>query len=197
MIDIKKMETREEREFDIYNDTRKFEIKLFWQRALFFGGFITIIFAGYSSKDIPKDVKFLLSILGALCSFVWFLANKGSKFWQENWEGHIAYSIYGSFFGIHYWKKDTKENRKSKIFNAERFSPSKLAIALSFYIIILWGILVISQYIDLTKIPQHRTIFLALTIAYAIYVFNSSKIDKIWRSKEDVWKTNDPRIKDK
>ncbi len=74
---------------------RDFEIEMYWKRATYFWTFIGATFAGYISvlsSDIANkfyQIEFLLTCLGGFLSVVWLLANKGSKFWQENWEYHI------------------------------------------------------------------------------------------------------------
>ena len=181
--------------FLIYNDTRKFEIKLFWHRAIFFGGFISIIFVGYYSTTDKPTIQFLLSVLGLLCSFVWFLANKGSKFWQENWEGHIAHTKeYNGIFARHY-KKD-----ECNIFKGDRFSPSKLAISLSFYITLVWVIIIYIQFNSERIFTGYRIYFLIFSLIYGLYVFYSSKTDddgKWYSTGIDNWKTNLPMKKGK
>ena len=82
-------------------DIRKFEIELYWKRATYFWTFIAATFAGYgavfvsknseiSKADLSKtDLLVVLSCLGVVFSFGWFLVNRGSKQWQENWENHV------------------------------------------------------------------------------------------------------------
>jgi hypothetical protein len=79
-------------------DIRKFEIGLYWQRATYFWTLITVAYAGFfavlSADKIgsPGDqdaYAYLISIVGFVFAFAWFLANRGSKFWQENWENHV------------------------------------------------------------------------------------------------------------
>lgn len=92
------------------HDIRKFEIGLFWQRATYYWAFIlaayTAHFAligmlfGNENRDfsIPELYKlpgfslFALAVTAFFCYFFslcWVLMNKGSKFWQKNWESHI------------------------------------------------------------------------------------------------------------
>lgn len=76
-------------------DIRKFEIELYWKRAAYFWTFIAATFAGYfvlagSTKfDDQEILLFFVNCLGLIFSFSWFLVNRGSKYWQENWEGHV------------------------------------------------------------------------------------------------------------
>jgi len=76
-------------------ESRKFEIELYWKRATYFWSFITAAFAGYfvliSIENIAnfKPLTVVVSFIGTLFSLAWYLVNRGSKFWQENWEKHV------------------------------------------------------------------------------------------------------------
>lgn len=73
---------------------RNFEIEMYWKRTTYFWAFQVAVFAGYFAmvKDNNLEaarVIYLLTNIGFLISIIWVLVNKGSKFWQENWESHI------------------------------------------------------------------------------------------------------------
>jgi hypothetical protein len=76
-------------------DIRKFEIGLYWHRAAYFWTLIAAAFAGYFailSADHLGDKEYLayiVSWIGGLFTWAWFLVNRGSKLWQENWENHV------------------------------------------------------------------------------------------------------------
>lgn len=76
-------------------DIRKFEIGLYWQRATYFWTLIAATFAGYFavlSAEHMRDKYFnayVLACVGLIFSLAWFLTNRGSKYWQENWENHV------------------------------------------------------------------------------------------------------------
>ena len=78
-------------------DIRKFEIGLYWQRATYFWTLIVAAFAGYfailAAEKMPYIDKtfnaFVVACVGLIFSLAWFLANRGSKYWQENWENHV------------------------------------------------------------------------------------------------------------
>lgn len=90
-------EKKLEEAFQIALETRKFEIELYWKRTGYFVLFIGAVFAGYykvlqidgPSGSEKEWLLLLLSSLGFLLSLLWYMANRGSKFWQENWEAHI------------------------------------------------------------------------------------------------------------
>lgn len=97
--------------FEAYSkahEIRKFEIELFWKRATYYWAFILAALTAhfalvgmlFREKDfsipqlymLPGLSLFALAITAFFCflfSLCWVLMNKGSKFWQKNWEGHI------------------------------------------------------------------------------------------------------------
>lgn len=78
-------------------DIRKFEIGLYWQRATYFWALIAVAFAGYFAVLAAEHMSaadkafnaFVIACVGLIFSLSWFLANRGSKYWQENWENHV------------------------------------------------------------------------------------------------------------
>lgn len=165
----------------ISNDTRKFEIELFWKRSLFFWGFIASAFIAFvtSYKSNPI-LSFVIANFGLVCSIAWTLTNRGSKFWQENWEQCVTENeddIVGSLF------KDVKPRLEKDGFwlSARRFSVSKLTIALSDYVAVLWFF--ISSYMIITILNIEITIstntkVLSLTfftLIWIILTFHFSK----------------------
>src|SRR5579862_2464549 len=77
--------------FDVAADVRKFEIGLFWQRSLFFWGFIAAAFVGYVAipKATGEQPRLGVACFGLVCSVAWTLLNRGSKYWQESWEKKV------------------------------------------------------------------------------------------------------------
>ena len=82
-------------------DIRKFEINLYWKRTGFFWAFITVIYAAlfavickylecFETYSFFVPVISTLSGLGFFFSTAWHMVNKGSKFWQMNWETHVS-----------------------------------------------------------------------------------------------------------
>ncbi len=80
------------------HEIRRFEIRLYWQRSLFFWGFILTLFAGLGLMVTADNqtifIKFIIvaiALLGLFANCAWFFIERGSKSWQGNWEFHIDY----------------------------------------------------------------------------------------------------------
>ena len=143
-----------EKALEIALDTRKFEIGLYWKRTGYFVLFIGAVFIGYykimqtAESSIGKYQKewllLLLAALGFLLSLLWYMANRGSKFWQENWEAHIeelSTHLGIPIFGI-------IKSRKHSIYNVMGqypFSVSKVNQMVSLFITISWVLVFIKE----------------------------------------------------
>lgn len=117
-----KEKTSLERAFETANDCRKFETGYFWQRGTYYWAFIVASFTAHFKcmenffKDKPirlDDIKSLpgfsllmLTVTAFFCfffSYAWVIVNKGSSFWQKNWERHIdrlEEKVIGQMFNI-------------------------------------------------------------------------------------------------
>lgn len=165
-----------ERAFNTSLDTRKFEIDLFWKRSLFFWGFIASAFIAFATL-YKENSKYAIMIagFGCICSLVWTLANRGSKFWQENWESKVSKyedELVGSLF------KDVEEvQNKFWALRARKYSVSKLAIALSDYVLAVWIGITLSLVCKHLKLFRNIfstdtliIIFVILTLVYSVYI---------------------------
>jgi hypothetical protein len=77
---------------DIYKailDTRNFEISLFWQRSNYFLALNSALAIGFFTQK-PSKLTLLLSALGVISSFLWYLVMLGSKYWQSRWEDKLS-----------------------------------------------------------------------------------------------------------
>lgn len=171
-----------QKKYDTAVRVREFEIDLFWKRSLFFGGFIAAAGIGYSSAVEHNKVAFqlLLSCFGFVCSVAWSLANRGSKYWQENWEkkvSDIEDEITGPLFKI------AEGIQKKGIWGAKRYSVSRLAIAVSDYLAIIWFCLttyqtykIINKYYIIVEAKDILLVlFSVLSIIYAMMLILKCK----------------------
>lgn len=146
-----------EEAFKIALDTRKFEIELYWKRTGYFVLFIGAVFVGYyniSSSEYQKEwLLLLLSALGFLLSLLWYMANRGSKFWQENWEAHIkelSTHLGVPIFGI----IKRREHSIRNLMQEYPFSVSKVNQMVSLIITFTW-LLMLCKEIGVSKLLEN------------------------------------------
>jgi hypothetical protein len=86
------------------HDIRKFEIELYWKRATYFWtlmgatlvayGVLLGLKTGGTEFVLTSWQKWLIltgdALLGHIAAASLFFVNKGSKFWQRNWEMHVS-----------------------------------------------------------------------------------------------------------
>lgn len=134
---------KESKRFEIALQTRQFEIDLVWKRSLFFWGFIAAAFIAIGSlKTEQPGLSLLVASFGLVCSLAWTLANRGSKYWQEQWESkleNVEDDVIGPFF-------KNREPRQSKGFwGGHPYSVSRLAILVSDFVCLIWFLVLIRQ----------------------------------------------------
>ena len=125
--------------------TREFEISLYWKRTAYFWAFIVSIYVAYFNvfdvKNCGETLTFIrpasliaLSFLGFFFSLAWFMVNKGSKFWQENWEIHVSMledDVIGPLYKTHL---NPSYSSKFGLTSAFDFSVSKVNMVASFVV---------------------------------------------------------------
>lgn len=149
--------------FEKIADTRKFEIEMYWKRATYFWTIIAVTFTGYfalsaSEKlDNRENYLLLISSMGLVFTFAWYFVNRGSKYWQENWENHldlIEDEITGPLYKtvLERPKKKTHssmtetEGRIDTLFTGpSKLSVSKINQWVALYIILIWIGMVIAN----------------------------------------------------
>lgn len=144
--DQKESDTRAGRALAHATDIRKFEIELYWKRATYFWAFIGATFAAYaltyktSIEDREPWLLMLFSSLGLVFAFAWYLVNRGSKFWQNNWERHVDL-LEELTLGPLYKTIATDTASKNPLTAAGDFSVSKINQVLSVFVTLVWAIL--------------------------------------------------------
>lgn len=165
-------------------DIRKFEIDLYWKRATYFWTFIAASLTGYGLTVTAKDAnqvnimkfQFLIICLGLVFSFAWFLVNKASKFWQENWEKHLDLTE-DSVIGPLYKTTISKESYSSFWMPTKAYaaSVSKINQILSLFVFVIWiglllNLFISKQIIFCKHIDFYFTITGILTAGAIIYL---------------------------
>ncbi len=120
-------------------DIRKFEIDLYWKRTTFFWAFLVSIYSAYffvCHNSRESLYLILLSFLASCFSLLWYISNRGSKFWQENWEAHVS-ALENEQIGPLF--KTIKKNKANfyHILSPYDFSVSKANIIASVLILLM------------------------------------------------------------
>lgn len=170
-------------------EIRKFEIDLYWKRAAYFWTFIGAAFVAFGtlhlSIEAPREkteeaieavrvknerasnLAFLISCLGVVSSIGWYLVNKGSKKWQENWEknveilesatvtkegvnGELSYEYQlGILFGTVWDKKpEGLDKARHMLGGSGRWSGTGINHIISLFVTFLWIFLLCSLWYD-------------------------------------------------
>lgn len=155
--------------FEVANDTRKFEIELFWKRATFFVLIIGALFIGYAKfYENDQTLCSLIALFGLISSIVWTFSIMGSKFWQENWEAIIkSLANNGSKKALLFQQKFgyVKSNY------AQQFSVSKSVFILSILIIIGWWFLLFFSISDEVMLKILGILFIFFLFFFCIKSF--------------------------
>ena len=129
-------------------DIRKFEIELYWKRASYFWVLIGAALVAYvavltKGSNHVAELSVVISCLGFIFSCAWLAVNKGSKFWQENWEKHVDMledKKIGSLYKIVF-----NNNQSFLSLGGGAFSVSKINLIVSFYVVSLWFLLLVAS----------------------------------------------------
>ncbi|WP_152986596.1 hypothetical protein [Pseudovibrio sp. POLY-S9] len=174
-------------------DTRKFEIELYWKRAAYFWTFIGATLAGYiaikiasmqttlvhvgkvkilevsATDDVSNFLSVLLACLGLVFSVSWYLVNRGSKYWQENWEYHVDLledDVSGPIY------KTVLLNDKNKILIGPAwYSVSKINISLSLYVSVVWVTLLLHSLANASFFSKFKDLFGDGNVELVPYIF--------------------------
>ncbi|WP_335992296.1 RipA family octameric membrane protein [Pseudoalteromonas sp. CH_XMU1449-3] len=167
-------------------DIRKFEIDLYWKRATYFWAFIAATFAGFiaiqSSTSANKtDMSVILSCLGVVFSFAWFCVNRGSKYWQENWEKHVDLledEVTGPLYKVVLSRNPdgTKADKARDLLTGPSpLSVSKINQLISLYVTVLWCSLLVYSLPEFSFSKQIDWFYVVIVgfsiIACGLFVF--------------------------
>lgn len=142
------------------HEIRKFEIELYWRRAAYFWTFIAAAFGAFfllEEKGNTSTVnRFIVACLGFVFSFAWYLANRGSKYWQDNWEQHVDL-LEDKITGPLYKMNAEKQAGMSKcsLLDAYPFSVSRINQVLNLFVIAIWLTLLLEAITAVLCIEPH------------------------------------------
>ncbi|WP_140844132.1 hypothetical protein [Variovorax guangxiensis] len=176
--DLKEGDTRAGRALTLALDIRKFEIELYWKRATYFWAFIGASFAGYALTSKSTDTQsqnllLVFSALGTIFSFTWYLVNRGSKFWQNNWERHVD-MLEDLTLGPLYKMVVLDDQKGNPLTAPGEFSVSKLNQILSIFVLTVWLALFYHSLGPITsdlRIDSFKISITAITAAFIIILW--------------------------
>ncbi|MGP2811740.1 RipA family octameric membrane protein [Serratia marcescens] len=172
--------------FEKISDIRKFEIEMYWKRATYFWTIIAVTFTGYFALSVAEKLEnrenylLLISSMGLVFTFAWYFVNRGSKYWQENWENHldlIEDEITGPLYKT-VLERPSKKTHSSMTETEGRFDsfltgPSKLSVSkinqwVALYIILIWiGMVIVNlPFQPLIKNVETRMTLVSITILF-------------------------------
>ncbi|EPQ3345976.1 hypothetical protein DN462_25835 [Citrobacter freundii] len=122
---------------DKAHDIRKFEIELYWKRATYFFAFFTVITAAFGYLFTSEKYSLFapgVSIIGIVLSICFIYVNKGSKYWQCNWEyliDKLEVYITGNLYKVYFFKST----------DDQRPSVSDINLLISYTICSIWHLM--------------------------------------------------------
>lgn len=163
---------------------REFEIQMYWKRATYFWVFVSALwiafgillkdwgFLKYPLENNPRQFAtlFILSCAGIGLSFAWYMVNKGSKFWQENWEFQINF-LEDEIIGLSYKTVLSERTIGKRNFFPPKpldsfpFSVSKINVIIALSNIVLW---LISANIWFLLLFFHEHIAVVISRLYSV-----------------------------
>jgi hypothetical protein len=174
---------------ETFYSCRDVEISNLWQRSIFLGTFIVLIFTGYgvvlmkmldgnAAISVPVSVFHLvamvLSIVGIILSILWIMMAKGSKAWQELYE-HNIYAVENRLNLPEEFIMGNLKFNKEKLVDCiflpqgGRYSPSKINIAVGQLCLAVWIIVLCVHFVfvlcnELCSIPFSSCLIVLLAV---------------------------------
>jgi hypothetical protein len=177
-------------------DIRKFEIDLYWKRATYFWGFLIASFTAYFLVSDPTkfaskpNYELLVLCIGFLFSLSWYLVNRGSLYWQANWERMIE-AIEESL-EIEFYKSNLTVPEKvyELPFSWYPYSVGRINIIVSSFICVLWFCLIIFYFshqankISFDKpVDFEKLTLVVITVAFSLLLIFRTKFSTTKRKR--------------
>ena len=169
-------------------ETRRLEIELYWRRAAYFWTLIAASLAAFfllMSADKPQqELIYVVSCIGVTLSLAWYLANRGSKYWQENWERHIDVLEESIKGGSALFKTTVSRDqyRKSKFTRGYPYSLSRLNQVISLYIALIWVVLAAWRFWALFTLGSSPVLLVFVSLVTVVFCnclwFSTSSVQK-------------------
>ena len=127
-------------------------------------------------------ISLLFSMLFTFLAFCWYLSNRGSKFWQENWELHIKeleslrkYSLTDVL---------SKKIDNKKILSSYPFSPYKTNTLISLTVFVFSLVCMIGEVLSLFDLGKDTNKWILLvTVLFLLFIIRIPNMVKFRKFK--------------
>jgi hypothetical protein len=162
--------TDDDKVLELAAEIRKTEIGLFWQRSLFFGGLIAAAFLAYCNiREVQPEIRFAILCIGLISSLAWTLVNRASSYWQDAWQQKIE-QLEQQLLEHRIFENPEPPQKHFSLWASRNYSISRLLIALSDFILLIWVFLGLEALVGRGITPRPwrvMILFTIVTIAYA------------------------------
>lgn len=187
--------------FKVALEARRFEIQMYWTRTAYFWTLTGAALAGFFALEAQQKADhifpFAVACVGAVLSLGWSLANKGSKYWHENWEHQVQLledSVVGPLHKTIVYRPEEPFKLRHDYFaqlltGPANFSVSKINAVFSWFFMTVWMSMI---YIITPKCSPFITYSVdyryALIGAVAvIFFFGLFKFGRSWLKDQEHW----------
>lgn len=121
----------------------------------------------------------LFAALGLVFSFAWYLVNRGSKFWQSNWERHVDLLediTLGPLYKIVAVTQDNSGN--NPLISPAQFSVSKINQILSVFVAAVWLLLFVRSLLPVSldfSLDFYKVSTLIVVVVFLILLYCQGK----------------------
>lgn len=127
-------------------DERARELDFYWKRTTYAWTLNGAVFAGYfamANAAAPKqELLGPVGCLGFVSSVAWWCLNRGSKYWQENWELQVDLLEIERHGPLHRINPDPDQYSLLDASRAYPFSVTKVNQHLSLFVAAVWILLI-------------------------------------------------------
>jgi hypothetical protein len=169
------------RALDFALDIRKFEIELYWKRATYFWTLIAASFAAYfalqSSTRAHHSLILLVSCVGFLLSLGWYLVNRGSKYWQVNWERHVDLLESDVVGPLYKTSISREEFSLFEFWDGYPYSVTRINQLISLFVVLVWfGLVFVSlpnQVGSIHLLPWAPWLLIVVTMSFSVFLLTA------------------------
>lgn len=163
-------------------EERRFEIKLYWDRAKYFWTLVAVALGGYFTvaRTMPNDKEtlFIIGCLGLVFTFVWYAVSRAGSLWHLRWDAHIGMleeKVVGPLHRLVVSGEITKFWR----LGAYPFSGTRVHEITAIYLMFVWIFLALKAIIAMLSyellLGVNELVFSIATLFFGIFILGWGK----------------------